>query len=286
MYVFFSYFATHPVALYLAVGLFSLCIGSFLNVVIYRIPKIMQQEWQQECHLLLHPEQVIIDPAKLSLSTPPSSCPHCQTTIRWYQNIPLISWLILGGKCAHCQTPINIRYPFIELLTTLCGLVIVMVFGPSIKMLCALLLSYVLIALTFIDFDHQLLPDRLTLTLAAAGLAINSFTIFTTATLAIWGYIIGFLCLWIVYYLFKLCTGKEGMGYGDFKLLAALGAWLGPFMLPLIILLSSCMGAIIGLILIKVRQQNLPFAFGPYIAIAGWIALLWGESIMRIYLTP
>ena len=161
---------------------------------------------------------------------------------------------------------------------------VVAVFGPTLQMLFGLLLTWILIALTFIDFDTQLLPDRYTLTLAALGLGINSYAIYTSPTAAIWGYIIGFLCLWIVYYLFKIITGKEGMGYGDFKLLAALGAWMGPLMLPLIVLLSSMVGAIIGIILLKIRKENQPFAFGPYIAIAGWIAFLWGEQIMKIYL--
>jgi leader peptidase (prepilin peptidase)/N-methyltransferase len=196
----------------------------------------------------------------------------------------VISWLALRGKCASCQNPISIRYPLVELLTAICSLTVVAVYGPTLQMVFGVLLTWVLITLTFIDFDTQLLPDRFTLTLAALGLGINSFQLYTTANAAIWGYIIGFLCLWIVYYLFKIVTGKEGMGYGDFKLLAALGAWMGPLMLPLIILLSSVVGAIIGIILLKIRKENIPFAFGPYIAIAGWIAFLWGEQIMKIYL--
>jgi len=264
----FIFFIENPTALYIAVGIISLCIGSFLNVVIYRTPKMMEQEWHQECQMLLHPEQPLIDESKLTLSKPASTCPQCKTPIRWYQNIPVISWLLLRGKCGSCQNPISMRYPLIELLTMLCSLTVAAVFGPTIQMLFGLLLTWVLIALTFIDFDTQLLPDRFTLPLAALGLGINTFTIYTTATAAIWGYLIGFLCLWIVYYLFKLATGKEGMGYGDFKLLAALGAWMGPMMLPLIVLLSSVIGAIIGIILIRMRGENQPFAFGPYIAIA------------------
>ena len=279
-----AYFIDNPTALYIAVGLLSLCIGSFLNVVIYRTPKMMEQEWRQDCQMFLHPEQAIIDESKLTLSKPASTCPKCSTEIRWYQNIPVISWLVLRGKCGSCQNPISIRYPLIELLTALASLVIVSVFGPTLQMLFGLLLTWILIALTFIDFDTQLLPDRYTLTLAALGLGINSYAIYISPTAAIWGYIIGFLCLWIVYYLFKIVTGKEGMGYGDFKLLAALGAWMGPLMLPLIVLLSSLVGAIIGIILLKIRKENQPFAFGPYIAIAGWIAFIWGEPIMKAYL--
>ena len=279
-----AYFIDNPTALYIAVGLLSLCIGSFLNVVIYRTPKMMEQEWRQDCHMFLHPEQAIIDESKLTLSKPASTCPKCSTEIRWYQNIPVISWLVLRGKCGSCQNPISMRYPLIELLTALASLVIVSVFGPTLQMLFGLLLTWILIALTFIDFDTQLLPDRYTLTLAALGLGINSYAIYISPTSAIWGYIIGFLCLWIVYYLFKIVTGKEGMGYGDFKLLAALGAWMGPLMLPLIVLLSSLVGAIIGIVLLKIRKENQPFAFGPYIAIAGWIAFIWGDPIMKAYL--
>ena len=279
-----SLFIENPTALYVAVGFLSVCIGSFLNVVIYRTPKMMEQEWQQECQMLLHPEQALIDHSKLTLSKPASTCPKCHTSIRWYQNIPIISWLVLRGKCGSCQNPISIRYPLIELLTLVCSLTVVAVFGASAQMILGLIFTWVLIALTFIDFDTQLLPDRFTLPLAALGLGINSFAIYTTATAAIWGYLIGFLCLWVVYYLFKLITGKEGMGYGDFKLLAALGAWMGPLLLPLIVLLSSVVGAIIGIVLMKMRGENQPFAFGPYIAIAGWVAFLWGDQIMKVYL--
>ena len=279
-----SLFIENPTALYVAVGFLSVCIGSFLNVVIYRTPKMMEQEWQQECQMLLHPEQALIDHSKLTLSKPASTCPKCHTSIRCYQNIPIISWLVLRGKCGSCQNPISIRYPLIELLTLVCSLTVVAVFGASVQMILGLIFTWVLIALTFIDFDTQLLPDRFTLPLAALGLGINSFAIYTTATAAIWGYLIGFLCLWVVYYLFKLITGKEGMGYGDFKLLAALGAWMGPLLLPLIVLLSSVVGAIIGIVLMKMRGENQPFAFGPYIAIAGWIAFLWGDQIMKVYL--
>ncbi|WP_180028664.1 A24 family peptidase [Acinetobacter sp. YH16032] len=279
-----GYLIQSPTALYLTVGIISLCVGSFLNVVIYRTPKMMEQEWRQDCQMLLHPDQAIIDEDKLTLSKPASTCPKCKTPIRWYQNIPVISWLFLRGKCGECENPIGIRYPLVEVLTAVCSLVVVAVFGPSLQMLFGLILTWTLIALTFIDFDTQLLPDRYTLPLAALGLAVNSYALYTSPTSAIWGYLIGFLCLWVVYYLFKIVTGKEGMGYGDFKLLAALGAWMGPFLLPLIVLLSSLVGAIIGIILMKVKKENQHFAFGPYIAIAGWIAFLWGNEIMKVYL--
>ena len=279
-----TYFIQTPTALYIAIGVLSLCIGSFLNVVIYRTPKMMENEWHEECLMLLHPEQAIIDEEKLSLSKPASTCPKCSKPIRWYQNVPVLSWLALRGKCGTCQNPISIRYPFVEILTAICSLTVVAVYGPTLQMVFGVLFTWILITLTFIDFDTQLLPDRFTLTLAAIGLGVNTFHLYTSPSSAIWGYIIGFLCLWIVYYLFKIVTVKEGMGYGDFKLLAALGAWMGPLLLPLVILLSSVVGAIIGIILLKIRKENQPFAFGPYIAIAGWIAFLWGEQIMKFYL--
>ena len=266
------------------IGFLGLCIGSFLNVVIYRTPKIMEQEWRTDCQYLLHPEQPIIDERKLSLSHPASSCRQCGSLIRWYHNIPLLSWLALRGRCANCKTPIGIRYPLVEVLTALCSIIVAYHFGVTWQTAFGLIFTWTLIALTFIDLDTQLLPDRFTFSLLGLGLAANSFAFFTTPVSAIWGALIGFLCLWSVYIIFKLITGKEGMGYGDFKLLAALGAWLGPFMLPLIVLLSSCLGAIIGLILLKIRKENQPFAFGPYIAIAGWVAFLWGAPLMELYL--
>lgn len=276
-------FLENPTLLYVVVGLVGLCVGSFLNVVILRTPKMMEQEWKVECQSLLHPDQPIIDHEKLTLNHPASTCPQCHMGIRWFHNIPLISWLVLRGKCASCKHPISIRYPFIEVLTAVTSITIAIVFGASVQMLFGLVFTWILITLTFIDFDTQLLPDRFTFSLIGLGLAANSYSIFTTPTTAIWGTLIGFLCLWVVYILYKLITGKEGMGYGDFKLLAALGAWMGPMMLPLIILLSSVVGVIIGLVVIKVKK-NQAFAFGPYIAIAGWIAFIWGSKIMAIYL--
>ncbi|KAA8733701.1 prepilin peptidase [Acinetobacter qingfengensis] len=269
---------------YFVVALLSLCVGSFINVVIYRLPKIMEREWQLECQSYLYPEQPPEPQPAYGLSTPASACPNCQHKIRWYENIPVISWLVLKGKCRGCHQPISIRYPLVEIVTMLGSLIVAWHFGASIQGIFAILFTWVLIALTGIDFDTQLLPDRLTFPLAGLGLAVNSYAVFVSPTQAIWGCLIGFLCLWVVYILFKIITGKEGMGYGDFKLLAALGAWMGPLQLPLIILLSSLVGAIIGIILLKITKENRPFAFGPYLAIAGWIALIWGEKIMHIYL--
>lgn len=270
------------------VAFVGLCVGSFLNVVIYRLPRIMESEWRSDCSILLkdqlQPNHTPYVYEHMTLSKPASRCSSCAHKIRWYENIPLLSWIALRGRCSSCGASIGIRYPVVELLTMLASLTVFFVFGPTAKMVCALGLTWALIALTGIDFDTQLLPDRITLPLAAAGLLVNVQSLFVPPTQAIWGYVVGFLVLWVVYMLFKIITGKEGMGYGDFKLLAALGAWLGPTQLPLIILLSSFVGAIIGLILLKVRQENQPFAFGPYIAIAGWISLLWGPELVTAYL--
>lgn len=278
-------FTQSPAVFYLLVAIFSLCIGSFLNVVIYRTPLILQREWQNECQHYLNPDKNLPKQETFNLSLPASHCPQCQHALCWYHNIPLVSWLLLAGKCYFCKKPIGVRYPLVELLTLICSLCVAYVFGPTLQMLAGLIFTWTLITLSFIDFDSQLLPDRFTLPLAAAGLLLNSFTLYTTPSSAIWGYVVGFLSLWSVYMLFKLLRNKEGMGFGDFKLLAALGAWLGLSMLPLIILLSSCVGAIIGMILLKIRKADLPFAFGPYLAAAGWIALLWGDKIMAYYLS-
>ena len=273
-----------PWLLTLTIAVLGLCIGSFLNVVIYRLPKMMEQEWRYECAILLNGVEPAPETQPLTLSKPASTCPNCQHKIRWYENIPLLSWLALRGKCSQCSQSIAIRYPVVELITMLASIVVVLTFGPTFKMLAALVLTWVLIALTGIDFDTQLLPDSLTLPLAGLGLLVNTQSLFVSPTQSIWGYVIGFLILWLVYIAFKLITGKEGMGYGDFKLLAALGAWLGPLMLPMIILLSSLVGAIIGIALLKIRKENQPFAFGPFLAIAGWIALIWGNELMVLYL--
>lgn len=277
-------FTQFPLLFYLCIAILGLCMGSFLNVVIYRTPLILKRQWSDECKQYLNPDYQPEQRPSFNLSLPASHCPQCHHQLRWYHNIPLLSWLILKGRCANCQQPIGIRYPFIELLTMFCSLTVAYVLGANLAMLAGLGLTWTLIALTFIDFDHQLLPDTYTIPLAVTGLLLNSWNFYTTAQQAIWGYLIGFLSLWLVYYGFKYCTGKEGMGYGDFKLLAALGAWMGPIMLPLIILLSSSLGAIIGVILLKIHKESRPFAFGPYIAIAGWIAFLWGEKIMDYYL--
>lgn len=272
------------------VALLGLCIGSFLNVVIYRTPLMMQAQWQDECRYLLQDELAKPYQAEasnnkaLSLSFPPSRCPHCAHQIRWYENLPVISWLALRGKCSDCKAHISIRYPLVEIITAILSVLVVIKFGVTWQGLVALVFTWTLIALTGIDFDTQLLPDRFTLPLAGLGLWVNAYGLFVSPTQAIFGYVIGFLCLWVVYKLFLLLTGKHGMGHGDFKLLAALGAWLGPLMLPLIVFLSAMIGSIIGVILMKRAGESKPFAFGPYIAIAGMVALLYGQEMISWYL--
>jgi len=261
-----------------------LLVGSFLNVVIYRLPIMMEREWQTQCNELNGVEDK--NSAPFTLSQPRSACPHCQHAITAIENIPVISYLFLGGKCRDCRAPISIRYPIIEMLTGLLSAIVAYYFGFDWACLGALLLTWALIALTFIDVDHQLLPDSLTLPLLWLGISFNFYGQFTTLEASVIGAIAGYLSLWSVYQIFKLITGKEGMGYGDFKLLAALGAWLGWSFLPSIILLSSLVGAVVGLSLILFRrhQSDIPIPFGPYLATAGWIALVWGESINTAYL--
>lgn len=277
-------------------GLLGLCVGSFLNVVIHRIPLIMTHEWRLgsinllaeqkdiDPNLLKPIESIIAQDTAISLSHPASRCPHCSHIIRWYENIPVISWLILKGRCSDCKQPVSIRYPLIELATALLSMLVIYHFGVTLLALPILVCIWTLIALIGIDFDTQLLPDRLTYPLAGLGLAVNSQSWIVSPTQSIWGLIIGFLSLWIVVKIFYLITKKQGMGQGDFKLLAVLGAWLGPMMLPFIILLSSLLGSVVGVILMRKHGESRPFAFGPYIAIAGIIALFFGQDIMSWYL--
>ncbi|HHJ16425.1 MAG TPA: prepilin peptidase [Gammaproteobacteria bacterium] len=261
-----------------------LMIGSFLNVVIYRLPVMMDREWQAQCREYL--DKPAVEEAPFSLSQPASRCPHCDHKIRFYENIPLLSYLWLRGKCASCQAAISIRYPLVELLTGILSAVVVWHFGYTPQAAAALLLTWVLITLSMIDVDHQLLPDSITLPFMWLGLALSLFPVFADMRAGLIGAIAGYLSLWSVYQLFKLVTGKEGMGFGDFKLLALLGAWMGWQALPMIVLLSSAVGAVLGIGMIAIqgrdRAQTIPF--GPYLAIAGWIALLWGDRISGAYL--
>ncbi|HAU4905650.1 TPA: prepilin peptidase [Aeromonas hydrophila] len=267
--------------------LFSLMIGSFLNVVIHRLPIMLEREWQAEYLGYFNPETQPQQEECYNLMVPRSACPHCGHAITAMENIPLLSWLWLKGRCRECQAPISARYPLVELLTALLSLVVAATYPPGWGLLAALLLTWVLVALTFIDLDKMLLPDQLTLPLLWGGLLFNLTGGFAPLADAVIGAMAGYLVLWSLYWAFKLLTGKEGMGYGDFKLLAALGAWLGWQALPIVLLLSSLVGAFIGigLILLRNHHQNKPIPFGPYLAIAGWIALLWGDTITRWYLT-
>lgn len=261
--------------------LFALLVGSFLNVVIIRLPIMMEREW----NAAVQPESTDATET-FNLAFPASRCNHCGHQIRWYENIPVISWLVLKGRCSQCESAISARYPLIEALSAvLCG-VIAWKFGLTVAGISLMVLTWALIALTFIDIDHQLLPDSITLPLLWLGLLLNSFEVFTTLESAVWGAALGYLSLWSVYWAFKLITGKEGMGYGDFKLLAALGAWGGAISLPMIILFSSVAGAVLAGVLILLRKHHAanPLPFGPYLAIAGWFAILWGEPVIHWYL--
>ena len=264
-----------------------LLVGSFLNVVIYRLPIMLERSWHQEYSDYFGESSADTTPTtRFNLMIPRSACPHCGHPISALENIPLVSWLWLRGRCRSCQAPISARYPLVELLTGLATACVAWHFNPGWPLYGALLLTWTLIALTFIDLDKMLLPDQLTLPLLWAGLLLNLLGGLASLQDAVIGAIAGYLLLWSLYWSFKLLTGKEGMGYGDFKLLAALGAWLGWQSLPLILILSSVVGAVVGITLMLLRrhQQGNPIPFGPYLAMAGWIALIWGESITRWYL--
>jgi leader peptidase (prepilin peptidase)/N-methyltransferase len=282
--MYFEFMADAPLIAIVFSFVVALLVGSFLNVVIHRLPLMMEREWQAMAAGADFSEE----PAReaFNLAVPASRCPHCQHRIRWYENIPLISYMALLGKCSACSTPISKRYPLVELLTALLSTYAIWHFGFNSVGFSLVALSWALITLTFIDIDHQLLPDRITLPLIWLGLILNSFTLFTTLESALWGAVIGYLALWSIYWLFKLITGKEGMGYGDFKLLAALGAWCGVEQLPLIILMSSVVGILLAMVLLLLRKHQManPLPFGPYLAIAGWVAIIWGRPITEAYL--
>ncbi|NIY81759.1 prepilin peptidase [Vibrio hepatarius] len=268
--------------------LFGLIVGSFLNVVIHRLPKMMEREWRQECADSF-PEYQITPPSGVyNLSVPRSTCPKCDTQLRVIDNIPVLSWLLLKGKCHHCRHPISIRYPLVELLTGALCFLVAYQFSFSYFAIALLFFTFVLIAATFIDLDTMLLPDSLTLPLTWFGIALALLQISPVSLQdSVIGAMAGYLSLWSVYWLFKLVTGKDGMGYGDFKLLSALGAWLGWQYLPMIILLSSFVGVIFGIIQLRLKQQGIEkaFPFGPYLAIAGWVSMMWGNVILDWYLT-
>jgi leader peptidase (prepilin peptidase)/N-methyltransferase len=270
--------------LYAGVFILGAIIGSFLNVVILRLPPLLEYEWRCQCQELLELEpESAIRPSGIVFSR--SKCPKCGHTIRPWENLPLVSYLVLGGKCAACRTPISSRYPFVEFLTAILFAITIWHFGPTLQGFTALVLTAFLVVTAGIDFDHQLLPDNLTLPLLWFGIVLSGWSVHTDLQSSVAGAIAGYLCLWAIYHLFRLLTGKEGMGYGDFKLLAALGAWMGWQMLPLIVLLSSVVGAVVGLVLMSSGRlkRDKPMPFGLFIAAAGWVALIWGENIVDMY---
>lgn len=280
--------AAVPAALITVSGVLGLLVGSFLNVVIYRLPVMLERDWRGQCHALLHPDTpaASANDAPFNLVVPRSRCRHCQHPIGAFENIPVVSYLVLRGKCRACRTPISPRYPVIEIIAAGLAIGAAAHFGFGAQAFAAMLLLWTLLALSVIDIDHQLLPDNLTLPLLWAGLLINYFGVFAPLASAVIGAAAGYLSLWLLFHGFKLLTGKEGMGYGDFKLFAAAGAWLGWQQLPLIILLASFVGAVVGIgfIVLKGRDRRLPIPFGPFICAGIVIALFWGDELVRAYL--
>lgn len=284
----------NPWLYYSVVFILGLLVGSFLNVVIYRLPVMLKRQWRSDCiHYLQESNDPALatsrkadTPSDFNLTTPRSRCPHCHHLIRAWENIPLLSYVFLRGKCHACGHAISMRYPLIELLSAILVTLVAWKFGVTPQAGMALLLTWALLALTFIDLDHLYLPDDITLPFLWLGLLAGLYGVFTDITSSVWGAAAGYAVLWTIYIVFKKFTGKEGMGFGDFKLLAMLGAWLGWQKLPAIIFMSSLVGAVVGisLILLRRHQRGTPIPFGPYLAAAGWIVLLWGDDINHAYL--
>jgi leader peptidase (prepilin peptidase)/N-methyltransferase len=278
----------YPFIILIISACFGLLIGSFLNVVIYRLPLMLERDWSHQAHLMLdidEPPDSGGTPPTFNLALPDSHCPNCNHEIAAWENIPLISYLILRGKCSSCSQTISPRYPILETTTAILTCVVVTHYGLSESMLICLLLTWALLAISVIDYDHLIIPDNIVLPFLWLGLIINYFGAITTLENALWGSVIGYLSLWTLYWGHKLVTGKEGMGYGDFKLLAMLGAWMGWQALPVIVILSSFSGVLVGgTLIILGRDRYKPIPFGPYLAIAGWITLLWGDVITDLYL--
>lgn len=286
-----NYLSSSPMLAGFSVFILGLLIGSFLNVVILRLPIMMFREWKKECSEIdALPSHPAIDDLSqpFNLVTPHSHCPKCHTPVKAWQNIPVISYLLLKGRCHNCQTPIGVRYPAVEITTALLSGVLAWFFPWGWPLAAMIVFTWLLVTMSVIDMDHKILPDVLTLGLLWLGLIANSFELFTSLNSAMWGAVIGYMSLWTVYWIFKLITKKEGMGFGDFKLLAALGAWLGYEYILMIILLSSVVGAVVGIagILIQGRDKDIPIPFGPYLAAAGWITALFGEQLMNYWLPP
>ncbi len=284
------YFALEPGMFAALAGVLGLVVGSFLNVVILRLPVMLERRWRRECEALLHPDGAAAAEAegeRFDLLRPGSRCPHCGHAIRWYENVPLVSFLVLRGRCSACGQPISWRYPLVESLCGMLSAAVAWRFGFGIETAAALVLTWALLAAAFIDYDTQLLPDDITLPLTWAGLLLALFAgVFAPLPAAVLGAAAGYGALWLVFQAFRLVTGKEGMGYGDFKLFGALGAWLGWQQLPLVILLASFAGAVIGLGAIALfgHERHRPIPFGPFLCLAGWVALMWGEDLTRWYL--
>ncbi|MBB2888573.1 leader peptidase (prepilin peptidase)/N-methyltransferase [Pseudomonas umsongensis] len=279
-----EFLSLNPLAFVITAGLIGLLIGSFLNVVVWRLPKMLEREWRLQAHDVLDLPAEAPGPT-YNLILPHSECPHCGHRIRVWENIPILSYLFLRGRCSSCAAPISKRYPLTELACGLLSAFVAWHFGFGWQACMVLVLSWGLLAMSLIDAEHQLLPDVLVMPLMWLGLVLNSFGLFVSLHDAFWGAVAGYMALWTVFWLFKLVTGKDGIGYGDFKLLAMLGAWGGWQILPMTILLSSLVGAILGVILLRLRdaKTSTPLPFGPYLAIAGWIALLWGGQITGFY---
>ncbi|MEW6765657.1 MAG: A24 family peptidase [Pseudomonadota bacterium] len=278
--------ATSPALLYTTLILFGLAVGSFLNVVILRLPKMLEARWKGECQEFLGQASEGVTPERFNIAFPASHCPSCGHPLRWWENLPLISYLLLRGRCSACKTRISPQYPLVEAAAAALAVLAATQVPFGWPLLLALVFVWVLLTLTVIDLNTMLLPDQLTLSLLWLGLLVNVGGMFAPLQDAVIGAAAGYLSLWTVYHGFRLLTGKEGMGYGDFKLLAALGAWMGWQALPGIILLSSLVGAVIGiaLILLRGKDKNTPIPFGPYLAIAGLIWFCWGDFILDLYL--
>jgi len=282
-----AFFSSYPTVFPWMAGILGLAVGSFLNVVIYRFPIMMERKWREQCQDLLKPSKKSLQNSeRFDLIAPGSSCPACGHSISALENIPVASFLWLRGQCSACGKGISWRYPFIELLTGILTAFVAGHIGYGIPAFAAMIFTWFLIALFFIDYDQQLLPDDITLPLMWTGLFFNVFGVFTSPNSAIIGAISGYIFFWLVYQGFKLATSKEGMGYGDFKLLAALGAWLGWQILPFIVLLASLIGAMVGIFLILFfsLDRRRPIPFGPFLCAAGWVALFWGDTLTRYYL--
>ena len=280
-----DYLASHALAFVLLAGLLGLIVGSFLNVVIHRLPHMMEREWRQQALELLEPDTEHPAAETYNLLLPHSHCPHCKTEIKAWQNLPIISYLILRGRCGQCRHPISARYPLVEALTAALSMVVAWQYGFNWAAGGMILLTWGLISLSMIDADTQLLPDALVLPLLWLGLIANSFGLYTDLNTALWGAIAGYLSLWSVYWVFKLITGKEGMGYGDFKLLAATGAWLGWQIIPGAILIAAITGLLYAMVasLRGKRESGKPIAFGPFLAVAGWVCLVNRDTVLSFF---